>query len=172
MTTSRVRNERIGTVKDFAKISLEISPKRYLKQTDSKMDRINAQIRKNSFLEVEPSGNHSVVFQKIIRESFRQNDKDVGPGVIRIADTTADRLYKSELSPFNQQIVKGHNRYEKIKKNLFTEEAVTWVMPEAGADQTHVQIHPRSKWGRFLPKVTEPKKLHCHLHQKTHFKGS
>jgi hypothetical protein len=42
MTTSRVRNEKIGTVKDFAKISLETSPKRYLKQTDSKIEHINA----------------------------------------------------------------------------------------------------------------------------------
>jgi len=31
MTQSRLRNDKVGTVKDFAKISLEVSPKRYLK---------------------------------------------------------------------------------------------------------------------------------------------
>ena len=46
-------------------------------------------------------------------------------------------------------------------------------MPEGGADARHVVvIHPRKKWERFLPIVREPKLLHSHLHNKTHFKAS
>jgi hypothetical protein len=45
-----------------------------------------------SFLDTEPSGNHSVVFSKLLRENHRSQDKDLGPGVIRMNDRTAERL--------------------------------------------------------------------------------
>lgn len=92
--------------------------------------------------------------------------------MFRLSDRTAERLQKAELGPFNEKIYKGFKRFENTKQNLFAEEKVTWYMPEGVADTTILEIKARKKWERFLPIVREPRKLHSHLHNKTHFKAS
>lgn len=92
--------------------------------------------------------------------------------MIRLGDRTAERLHKVELGPFNEKVYKGFRRFESTRENLFSEEKVKWYMPEGVADSHAIEIHPRKKWERFLPIVREPRKLHSHLHKKTHFKAS
>ena len=105
-------------------VELDVSPSRFARHGDSKLERIRKSIEKGSFFETEPSGNHAVVFEKLLRANHRDQSKDLGPGVIRLGDRTAERLHKVELGPFNEKVYKGFRRFESTRENLFTEEKV------------------------------------------------
>lgn len=78
----------------------------------------------------------------------------------------------AELSFLNEKKSRDTvNVFQRTRQKLFMPDVVTFFLPE-GLDGKHVEvIESESKWDKTVPILKNPKAVHSHLHNKTHYKS-
>jgi hypothetical protein len=76
------------------------------------------------------------------------------------------------MNPLNFEPPKGIHKFKRTKEKLFMPETVKWYMPVSVGGKHEVELGPASPWAKNLPFVKDARKVHGHLHSKTHYKST